>query len=110
MDNATIVERVKAAIDLRLDEGGYIDGYSYCSNEWALKIVWYHAKSNCYYAWIEVDSIRAPREALYEIDANDEDWGTDEGELASHVGRWEIERPDDCLELWICPLLKELRG
>lgn len=95
-----IINRVKTAVSLRLDQGGYIDGYSYDSDEWTLKSVWHHTKSNCYYAHVEVDSIRAIREALYEIDANDEEWGTENGELPTHVGRWGVDKPDDCQEVW----------
>lgn len=100
MDSTIVVDRVKTAVGLRLDQHGYMDGYCYDSDEWVLKTVWYCPKSNCYYAWVEVDSIRAAREALYEIDAKDWDWGTDNGELAVHVGRWEVERPEDCQEVW----------
>lgn len=100
MDSKNVVERVKTAVGLRLDQGGYIDGYSYDPDEWVLKSVWHHPQSNCYYAWVEVDSIRAQKEALYEIDANDEDWGTDNGDLAVHVGRHKIELPEGCLEIF----------
>lgn len=100
MDSKDVIERVRTAVGLRLDQGGYIDGYSYDLDEWTLKAIGYHAKSNCYYALVEVDSIRAPKEALYEIDANDEDWGTDNGDLAIHVGRYKIEMPDECVEIF----------
>lgn len=95
-----IINRVKTAVGLKLSQTGYIDGYCYDSDEWILKDVWCAPKSNCYYAHIKVNSDdEAIREALYKIDANDEEWGTERGELPTHVGRWAVDKPDDCQKI-----------
>lgn len=94
-----LIERVNRALYETLAHS-HVDGYFYLRDEWRLTRLWYEQSSNCYYALVEIDSPKPDyRIALYEIDANDENWGTEESEFAICVGRSTIEVAEECQEI-----------
>ncbi len=96
-----IVDRVESALTETL-EHSHVDGYFYLRDEWRLKRLWYHPSSNCYYALIEIDSPKPEfKTALYQIDANDEAWGTGEGEYSICVGRSPLDLAEQCQEILV---------
>jgi hypothetical protein len=95
-----VLDKVTTAIKETL-LGGYIDGHPYLRDEWTLKRLWHNSKLNYYYALVQVDTFRCGvSSSLYQIDANNPDWGTVDCESAIIVGK-SVFAGDDCKEITI---------